>query len=162
MGAPPVGERQRFAETDRPRVDQGHPLGAAEGPGRSFRRAARGPAHAAPGSVRALPMLAAQVGPSRPLSAPPAPGRPVAPGLVAGVGVPVPHPRVREAVQDHQGQSGPNRRGGRARPFELQARGAQQQDPTDQPPWLGASLRCRADRDDLPLLRRNHRPATHR
>ena len=84
-----------------------------------------------------------------------------APGLVAGLGLPQPDPRVRHPLQDHPSQPGQHPRRGRARPVQQQARRPELQDPADQPPRLRTPLRPRPHRDDLPLLRRTHHPATH-
>ena len=45
--------------------------------------------------------------------------------------------------------------------LELEAGGSQLEDPAHQPPGLRPPLRHGPDRDDLPLLRRDHGPATH-
>ncbi|MBA3983815.1 MAG: transposase [Acidimicrobiia bacterium] len=77
--------------------------------------------------------------------------------VVAGLGLPVPHPRLRHLLQDRASQPGAHPRCRRARPVELEARGAQPQDPLDQPPRLRPPLSSRLDRHHLPLLRRHHR-----
>ena len=83
------------------------------------------------------------------------------PRPLARLGLSQPDPFVREALADDPCPPRKHPRRGGARPFELQARRAQLEDPTDQPPRLRTSLGGRCYLDDLPVLRRNRRPATH-
>jgi hypothetical protein len=72
------------------------------------------------------------------------------------MGMPQPHPRLRDTGQHHPCQPRPHPRRRGARALQLQARGPQQQDPPHQPSRLRSSLGRRPHRDDLPLLRRHH------
>ena len=85
----------------------------------------------------------------------------VSPRLVVGVGVPMPDSRVRHAVKDCAQEPRAHSRRGGARTFQFQAGRPQLEDPPHQPPRLWPSLRRRPDRNDLPLLWRHHRRATH-
>src|SRR5207244_6268082 len=68
---------------------------------------------------------------------------------------------VCEAVQDHPRAPRRHPRRRRAQALELEARRIELEDPAHQPPWLRAPLRRGSHRDDLPLLRWDHRAATH-
>src|ERR687892_208701 len=146
------------ATSEQAAVDQKGPLGAAQGPWPFKGQPMGRPRSTAPRTFRALSVLATQRSPARPLPAPSASRRRAPSRLVALVGAPLPHPCVRQVIQDDQDQPRPDPRGGRAWPIELKARGTQQQDPANQPPWLRPPQRGRFDLDDLPLLWRNHRP----
>jgi len=87
--------------------------------------------------------------------------RPSPPRVVAALGVPLPHPRVPHPRQHRPSQPRQDLGSHRAWLVELQARRDQQQDQADQPPRLRTPQRSRPHRHHLPVLRRDHRPATH-
>jgi transposase len=121
VGPPPQGS----PPDEQAPVRQAHPPGIAQGSGRSQRQPTRCARSATPRTISALLLLAAQRGPARPLPSRSAARCRAASRLVAGVGVPVSHPRFRQALEDHQSQPRPDPCRRRARPVELEARGAQ-------------------------------------
>src|SRR5207245_7602668 len=80
---------------------------------------------------------------------------------LAGLGLPEPHPRHGPALPDDPSPPQRHPRCHWARLVELEAGGPELEDPLDQPPRLRPPFGGRDHRNDLPLLRRNHRDATH-
>ena len=79
-----------------------------------------------------------------------------APGRVAGVGVALAAETVRQARAHDPQTQGRRARRGRARDQQRTPRSLKQQGEVDLTPRIRLPLRQRADRDDLPLLRRHH------
>jgi hypothetical protein len=159
-GARPLGAAPpRCSSLAPPRsaLAEAHSVGPPQGSRPPHPLPAGGPRPAAPPALRPLPLLAAQGEPARPLPPPRPLPRRRASRRLAGLGLPQPHPLLRQARQHHPPEPRRHPRRCRARPLQQPSRGSQQQDPPHQPPWLWASDCHCPHRDDLPLLRRDHR-----
>ena len=84
-----------------------------------------------------------------------------APRVVAALGQPFSHTRVRDVGQDRAQESRADPGGGGTESLELETRGVEFQDPTHQPPRLRTPLGRGRHRHNLPLLRRAQDRTTH-